>query len=240
MIEAKRQARFAGLLYLLLALTAPLGLIIVPGRLIVSGDATATADRIRDSAWLLRLGIGSELVHQVLGIFLVMALYRLFRPVDRNLAWMVVVLGALVSVPIMFANVLNEIAALILVSGADYLSVFAPPQLDALAYLFIRLHAHGITVASVFWGLWLFPLGMLVLRAGKTGRWSRVVGTLLIVAGIGYVVSSFTTLVLPQFAPMVNRVALALEMGELPVIFWLLAGGAMLQPPPGSAVTEAA
>ena len=231
MIEAKRQARFAGFLSLLIALTAPIGLIIAPGRLIVGGDATATADRIRESGWLLRLAIGSELVHQVIAIFLVMALYRLFRPVDRNLAWLVVVFGALVSIPIVFVNVLNEIAVLILVGGADFLSVFARPQLDALAYLFIRLHAYGITVASVFWGLWLFPLGMLVLRSGKSGRWSRVVGTLLVAAGVGYVVSAFTSLVVPPWVARVDPIAKALVFGELPVIFWLLAGGAKEQPP---------
>lgn len=230
MSSTRKQARFAGLLYLLIGIIAPIGLMVVPGRLIAPGDATATADRIRDSEWLLRIGIGSELVTQVIAIFLVLALYRLFKPVDQGLAWLVVVLGGLVSVPIVFLNVVNEIAALILVSGADFLSVFEKPQLDALAYLFIRLHTRGITVASIFWGLWLFPLGMLVLRSGRGGFFSRVVGALLMVAGVGYLVSAFTSLLLPRYAPFVNPIAMALEIGEVPVIVWLLAGGAKAQP----------
>ena len=158
MSTIKQQARVAGWWYLLLAFTAPLGLLYVPGKLIVAGNATATAENIRTSEGLLRLGIASELTHQVIAIFLVLALYRLFKPVDESLARQVVILGSLVSVPIMFANVLNDIAALMLAKGADFLAVFEQPQLDALAYLFLRLHGQGVIVASIFWGLWLYPV----------------------------------------------------------------------------------
>ncbi len=227
MSSTRQQARRAGFLYLLLALTAPLGLMIVPGKLIVPGNATATADNLRASEGLLRLGIASELIHQTLAVFLVLALYRLFKPVDEGLARQVVVLGALVSVPIMFVNVLNDVAALILVSGADFLKVFEKPQLDALAYLFLRLHSQGITVASVFWGLWLFPFGILVIRSGFI---PRVFGWLLMVAGVGYLASAFATLVLPRYAETVAQVALPLEFAEVPIIFWLVIWGARTRP----------
>lgn len=148
--STRQQARKAGFLYLLLALSAPIGLLYVPGKLIVYGNATATADNIRASEGLLRIGIASELIHQTIAVFLVLALYRLFKPVDEALAKQVVILGALLSVPIMFVNVLNDIAALVLVSGADFLRVFDKNQLDALAYLFLRLHSQGIIVASIF------------------------------------------------------------------------------------------
>jgi hypothetical protein len=208
-------------------LIAPIGLLYVPGKLIVSGNATATADNIRGSEWLLRVGIASELIHQVIVVFLVLALYRLFRAVNETLAKQMVILGALVSVPIVFVNVLNDIAALVLVSGADFLSVFEKPQLDALAYLFLRLHGQGITVASIFWGLWLFPFGMLVIRSGFI---PRVFGVLLMIAGGAYLASSFATLVLPRYAPLVEKVAMPLYFGELPIIFWLLIWGAKPRP----------
>jgi hypothetical protein len=227
MTSTKHQARVAGFLYLLLALIAPIGLLVVPGKLIVSGNATATADNIRASGWLLRIGIASELIHQIIGLFLVLALYRLFKAVNENHARQVVILGALVSLPIVFVNVLNEIAALVLVSGADFLSVFEKPHLDALAYLFLRLHSQGITVASIFWGLWLFPFGMLVIRSGFI---PRVLGFLLMIAGGAYLASSFATLVLPQYAPLVGQVALPLEAAELPIVFWLLIWGAKTRP----------
>jgi hypothetical protein len=219
----KQQARRAGFLYLLLALTAPIGLLYVPGKLIVPGDATATADNIRSAEWLLRLGMASELIHQVIVIFLVLALYRLFKPVDEGYARQLVILGALVSVPIMFVNVLNEVAVLTLVSGANFLEVIDEPTLDALAYLFLRLHGRGITVASVFWGLWLFPFGMLIIRSGFI---PRVLGLLLMVAGTAYLASSFTTLVVPQYSPLVNPIASRLELAELPIVLWLLIWGA--------------
>jgi hypothetical protein len=223
MSSIKRQARVAGWLYLVLALIAPIGLMYVPGKLIVAGNAAATADNLRASEWLLRLGIASELSHQVIGIFLVLALYRLFKPVDEMLARQVVILGALVSVPIMFVNVLNDVAALMFARGADFLAVFESAQRDALAYLFLRLHGQGITVASVFWGLWLFPFGMLVIRSGFI---PRVFGYLLIVAGVAYLASAFATLVVPRYAPLVSRLALPLEVGEVPIVFWLVIWGA--------------
>jgi hypothetical protein len=237
MDHTKKTARTAGLLYFLIAITAPVGLVYVPGALLVAGDATATANRIRASAWLLRLGIASELFHQVIGIFLVLVLYRLFKAVDEHQATLLVILGALVSVPIVFVNVLNDVAALVLVGGATFLSVFDARQLDALAYLFVRLHSQGIIVASIFWGLWLFPFGILVMRSGFI---PRALGALLLVAGCAYVATAGASLLLPQYAPVVNQIALVLEAGELPIIFWLLIWGARPQKPAAATYSAAA
>lgn len=223
MRTVQQQARYAGILYLLLAVTAPFGLLYVPRQLFVAGDATATAANIAASEWLLRLGIGSELIHQVVQVFLVLALYQLFKPVNETLAKLLVILGALVSIPIVFVNVLNEVAALILVSGAGFLSVFEKPQLDALANLFIMLHGQGITVVSVFWGLWLFPFGLLVIRSGFI---PRVFGYLLMVAGAAYVLGSFVRLVVPQYSAMVQPIVSLLVIAEVPIVFWLLIWGA--------------
>ncbi|HSB08096.1 MAG TPA: DUF4386 domain-containing protein [Blastocatellia bacterium] len=227
MSSTQHQARAAGFLYLAIALIAPIGLLYAPTKLIVSGNATATADNIRSSEWLLRVGIATELIHQVIQVFLVLALYRLFKAVNETLARQMVILGALVSVPIVFVNVLNEIAALTLVSGSDFLSVFEKPHLDSLAYLFLDLHDKGIAVALVFWGLWLFPFGMLVIRSSFI---PRVLGILLMIAGIGHLASAFAALVLPRYAEVVSQVALPLELAELPIIFWLVIWGAKTRP----------
>ena len=227
MDSTKKQAKVAGLLYLLGAIIAPIGLVLIPSRLIVRGDAAATADNIRASESLFRIGIASELIHQVIFIFLVLALYRLFKVVDQNLAAMMVILGAVVSVPIVFLSVLNEIAALVLLSGADFVSVFDKSQLDTLAYLFLRLHSKGINLAAIFWGLWLFPFGILVIRSGFI---PSVLGILLMIAGFAYLIDSFTSLLLPQHADLVSRFAMVLFFGELPIIFWLLIWGAKVRP----------
>lgn len=209
--------RTAALLYLLMIISAPIGLLYVPSTLIVPGDATATADHIRASEWLFRIGIGSELFHQAIAIFLVLALYRLFKPVSEQHAKLMVILGALVSVPIMFINVLNEIAALILVNGADFLSVFSKSQLNALALLFLRLHEQGTEIAQIFWGLWLFPYGILVIRSGFIPRF---LGVLLFIAGTALLASSFSSLILPQYGVLFGQIAMVLDFGEFPIIFW--------------------
>jgi hypothetical protein len=223
----KHQARVAGFLYLLIAVIAPIGLLYVPGKVIVAGNATATADNVRASEGLLRAGIASELIHEVIAVFLVLALYRLFKAVNETLAVQVVILGALVSVPIMFVNVVNEIAALVLVSGADYLTVFEKPQRDALAYLFIHLHGQGINVVAVFWGLWLLPFGMLVIRSGFI---PRVFGVLLMIAGSAHVASAFVFLLLPRYAAPASQIALPFQLAEIPIIFWLVIWGARTRP----------
>ena len=223
MDATKKTAHIAGLLYFVAALFGVFGLVYAPSRLIVSGDATVTANNLRASGWLLRLGIGGELIGHVIFLFMVLVLHRLFRAVNEDQARLVVILGALLSVPIAFLNAVNEIAALLLVSGADFLKVFEPRQLDAMALFFLKLHDQGLTVASVFWGLWLFPFGMLVIRSGFI---PRVFGALLMIAGCAYLASSFTELVVPQYEAIVGPVAAIVRRCEAPIIFWLLIWGA--------------
>jgi len=137
-----KAARVAGALYLSLVVTAPLSLIYIPRTLIVTGNATATAKHILAHEVLFRLGIVADLISTVIFIFLVMALYRLLSGVNKTHASLMVIL-ALVSVAIGFMNVLNNIAALTLFRGSDFLAVFEKPQLDALAMLFLHLHGQG-------------------------------------------------------------------------------------------------
>ena len=225
MNSIKKKARVAGLLYLLASIPAPFGLIYVPNKLIVTGDATATADHVRASETLLRIGIGSELIGSIIFIFVVLALYQLFKPVSENHALALATL-LLISMPISFFSLLNEMAALTVVNGASFLSGFDQRQLDALAYLFFRLRSHGIVIAQIFWGLWLFPFGILVIRSGFIPRF---LGFLLFIAGLGYVADSMTALLLPAYRHIVNQFAGNLELTELPIIFWLLIWGAKEQ-----------
>src|SRR5688572_3173103 len=147
----KTNARIAGFWYLLMALTGPIGLLYVPSKIIVPGDATATANNILDSELLFRTGIVSNILCQTAFIFLVLALHRLLKDVDQRLALQMVAL-VLVAVPIAFLNMLNPLAALLLLSGADFLSVFEPHQLHALAMVFVNLEEYGTMIAQIFWG----------------------------------------------------------------------------------------
>src|SRR5262245_7023971 len=227
MDSPKRTARLAGLLYLVSSIPGAFALLYVPGKLFVKGDAAATADRIRSSETLFRVGIAAELVSMSLFIFVALVLYRLFKPVADGPALAMMVL-ILLSFPITFLNVLNELAALNLAGGggAGFLSALDAPGRSALAYLFLGLHTQGFLVAQVFWGLWLFPFGICVMRSGFIPRF---LGILLMVAGCGYIASSFAELVIPRYAHAVEQVTRILTLAELPIIFWLLIWGAKPQ-----------
>jgi hypothetical protein len=224
--STKKAARVAGWLYILACIPAPFSLIYVPNTLIVPGNATATASKILASETLFRLGMAGEVITAIAFIFAVLALYRLFKGVNKQHASLMVTLFA-ISIPISCLNVLNEIAALILLRGADFLSVFTRPQLDALAMVFVRLHSYGFVVAAIFWGLWLFPFGVLVYRSGFL---PRILGVLLMINCFAYVIPSFTSLLLPQYRHVVTRIALPFLLGEVAIVLWLLIKGARDQP----------
>jgi len=227
MNSTKRTARIAGLLYLVNGVTGFFSIIYVPSRLIVSGNAAATADNILASERLFRFDIVSELICAAEFVFLLWILYRLLGAVNQTQASLMVILG-LLQIPIMFVNTLNEIAALALLRGANFLSVFDQAQRQALAMQFLNLHGEGFVVAGVFWGLWLFPFGILVFRSGFL---PRVLGVLLIATCLGYLADSLTSLLLPSYEDVVGRIAnIPLTLGEPAIILWLLIRGAKDQP----------
>ncbi len=151
-----------------------------------------------------------------------LALYDLLKGVNRRHASLMVLL-IVVSVPIAFLNEVNSIAALVLVRGADFLSIFEKPQRDALAMLFLNLHHYGFVVAEIFWGLWLFPLGLLVYRSRFLPRF---LGVWLILAGFAWVILSLTGILLPQYQNKVNTLSQPAMIGEIVFMFWLLIKGA--------------
>jgi len=210
------RARVAGLLYLLANLFAPFALIYLPSRLIVGGDAAATANNIMASESLFRFGIVSNLFNSIANIFLVLALYQLLKVVSKNSASLMVIFS-LAAVPIAMLNELTQLAVLQLLSGADHLEVFTTEQLQALAYLFLRLHGQGLNIAQIFWGLWLFPMGYLVF---KSGFLPKILGILLMIGCFGYVIQSFAA-----FLGYNVSIIFFTSWGELLFLMWLLIKG---------------
>jgi hypothetical protein len=194
----------------------------VPSKLIVHGNAAATASNIAASETLFRLGIAAVLIGQAAFIFVALALYHLLKGVSRRHASLMVIL-IVVSIPIALVNELNSIAALVLVRGEV---VFEKPQRDALAMLFLNLHHHGFVVAEIFWGLWLFPLGLLVYRSRFLPRF---LGVWLALAGIAWVILSLTGILLPQYQNKVDTYSQPAFIGEIVFMLWLAIKGA--QPP---------
>jgi hypothetical protein len=217
-----KNARVAGLLYLLLALAGPVRLIYIPNVLFVSGNPAATVQNIASHEALFRFGIFSDLVTATLDIFVVLALYRLLGGVDRTLAAFMVVFG-LCDVPIYFVNTLNDVGALLFARGADFLSAFGEPQREAIAMLFLSLHHYGVVINEVFWGLWLLPFGILVY---KSGFLPRFLGVWLMLNCFAYLAQSVTGVLFPQYLDTVAKVAFPLQLGEIAIMLWLLVVGA--------------
>ena len=224
----KKAARIAGAVYLSMIVTGPFSLIYVPSKLIVSGNAAATADNILAHETMIRLAILADLAGSVIFICLAIALYRLLSGVSKTWAGLMVAF-VLVSAAVGFLNTLNNIAALTLFRGADFLAVFDKPQRDALGMLFIRLHTQGIFIDEIFWGLWLFPFGLLVFRSGFLPRF---LGVWLMINCFGYVVLSATALFFPDYYEAAFRYSQPVLFGELAIMLWLLIKGAKVPASP--------
>ena len=219
MRSTKNPGRFAGLLYVLTSIVGFFAMGYVPSKLIVHENAAATASNIAASETLFRLGIVAALIGQAAFIFVALALYDLLKGVSRRHASLMVIL-IVVSIPIALVNELNSIAALVLVRGE---SVFEKPQRDALAMLFLNLHHHGFVVAEIFWGLWLFPLGLLVYRSRFLPRF---LGVWLALAGIAWVILSLTGILMPQYQNKVDTYSQPAFIGEIVFMLWLAIKGA--------------
>lgn len=218
MESRKRTARWAGFLYVLVALTTPFVLIYVPGRLYVPGDASATVANIAAHQGLFVAAILVGLVSQVLFVLVVLALCRLLWAVDARLAVLMAAL-ILLQAPLAFLGMSDEVATLQFIRGGAFLQVFDPPQRDALVMLMINLDHQGVLISQVFWGLWLLPLGVLVIRSGFL---PRLLGLWLILNGLAYVTLSVIGLVTPEHRALAFNLATPFMFGELALGLWLL------------------
>lgn len=220
----KKIARVAGLLYLLVGIFGAFNMMYVPAKLIVWEDAAMTASNIMASDLLFRFGIVSGLIAQLLFILLPLLFYKLLKSVNQNCALIMVVV-AMIGIPIAMFNLLNEYAAIQLLSGAQYLKVLETEQLQAQMMLSLDLYKNGILIAQIFWGLWLFPLGYLVF---KSHFFSKILGILLMIGCFGYLVGSFTGLLFSHNKPL-ETFSLAFSvissLAEFSLILWLLIKG---------------
>jgi hypothetical protein len=212
-----KTARIPGFLYLIhIVCVFIAGFTSYP--LIEQGDAVTTANNIMANGLLFRIGIVSELIGQVVFMLIPLVLYKLLKPVNKNHALLMVIF-ALVGVPIAMLNTLNQFATLLLLSGADYLTIFTADHLHAQVMLFLDLQEHGIFIAQIFWGLWLFPLGHLVF---KSGYMPRILGVLLIIASFGYLLDCVSFFLFPNFDVSIFQV---MATGEFLLPLWLLIKG---------------
>jgi len=215
MVSLNKNARVAGLLYILSSLFGLVRLIYIPNTLIVHGNAAATANNIAGHELLFRFGIVSYLLCNALWIFVILALYRLLKGVDQALAVLMVVIG-LMATPISFVNSANDIAALLFARG-DFLSVFDKAQREALVMLFLNLH-HQLDLAWQLLGVFFIPFGLLVY---KSRFLPRILGVWLIVACFAYLALSLTGLLFPAYEDQVIKFAQPVLFAEVAMMLWL-------------------
>lgn len=219
----RNPGRVAGLWYLLLVVIGPLRLIYIPNKLFMLENPAATVNNIAAHEWLFRLGMVSDLAGGVILIFLVMAFHRLFKGVNEYLAVLVVIFGGVMPALIYFVNVVSDAGTLMIVQGAAFMSVFDKPQRDAIVVLLLRLHNYQNTAAETLWGVWLFPLAILVYRSRFLPRF---LGVWLAINGVAYVTLSLTGLLLPQYQGKVFLISQPAMLGELALMLWLVIKGA--------------
>ncbi len=222
MTPLSKNARVAGLLYILASAVGVLRLVYIPEALFVHGNAAATANNIAAHELLFRLGIVSYLLGSALFIFVPLALYRLLKGVDQGLAVLMVILGSLMQVPIFFINSVTDAAALLFARGAVFLSLFDKPQRDAFAMLFLNLHHHLDLANAIFWGLWLFPFGLLVYRSRFLPRF---LGIWLMMGCFAWLAFSFTGILLPGHEDKVFTIGQLFTLGEVATMLWLVIMG---------------
>jgi hypothetical protein len=140
----------------------------------------------------------------------------------------------LVSAALGFVNTLNNIAAVILFRGTEFLTVFDKPQRDALAMLFLRLHNQGEFISEIFWGVWLFPFGLLVFRSGFLPRF---LGAWLIIACFAWIALSITALFFPLYYEAAFRYLQPAFFAEMAIMLWLLIRGANVKALPAGVMT---
>ena len=218
-------ARIGGVLYLILILVEMFAVIFVRDKLIVSGDATATANNIIGSQSLWRFGIAADLIMHVLDVPIMLIIYLLLRPVNKNLA-LLVLLFNLIQTAVLVANKLNLIAALLPLENEDYLKAIEPHQLHAQVYLSLKLHDYGFGIGLLFFGFVCLIEGYLIFRSGFL---PKIIGILMQIAGLCYLTNSFALLLAPKFANMIfPAIMMPCFVAELSFCLWLIVKGVNL------------
>lgn len=209
----KKNALFAGIAYLLTAITGFYALMYALPQIKIEGDIALTIRNISSNPFMFRIGIVSMLLMNIITILLVIFLYRLLSNINKTKALFMLVLmlfGACISI----VNETNHFAML-LISKVD---IFSIKESQNLTMLFSEIYNHGTHIAVIFWGLWLFPLGILIYKLNT--RVSKFIGFMLFIAGAGYILDSLTLFIYPHL----NTVTLSdyTSYGEILLMIWLL------------------
>lgn len=220
----KSFARFAGLLYLIIAIAGGFSIGYMPSVVVIPGDAAATAESLLAHPGLFRLGIGADIIVFILEVVLTVMLFRLFKPVNALLS-RIAAFSRMGMAVVMAVNLLNLLMPSLLLGDAAYLEVFGLDQLQAMSLLFFEAHQFLIWIWGLFFGLHLFILGYLIF---KSGYFPKLLGILSMVGSLGYTLESVYKMTLPEVPAVsigINILLGIVVIGELGFTFWLLIKG---------------
>jgi Domain of unknown function (DUF4386) len=222
MTSPKRLARIAGLLYLIVAIFGGFALGFVYPRIYVAGDAARTAGNLLANAGLARLGVAADLFQATVWVFVAMALCRLLTHVNRGVASAMVVLAAIGSA-ITCLNAVFAFEALRIATGAVDLSAFGAAGSNALVLLLVDAQHYGVSIAQIFFGLWLAPMGYL---AYKSGMFPKALGVALVVGCGCYLVDTLAAFLAPDFGTAIHGfVTIPSGIAEVWMVAYLLTIG---------------
>jgi hypothetical protein len=214
------RARITGVVYLLYFLTAVFGGFFMRG-LVVSGDAAATATNVLAHQTLYRLGLANGLIATACYIAVTALFYDLFHPVNRSLSSLAAFFS-LVGCAILVFGSLFQLAPLVVLGGAQYLTVFQVEQLRALALMFLEFYGQAVNICFVFFGFYCLLIGYLIFRSAFL---PRILGVLMAFAGLGWL-----TFLSPPLGNYLSPYNLVLGfLAELSLMLWLLVMGVNVQ-----------
>jgi Domain of unknown function (DUF4386) len=220
MDSTKKTARLAGILYLALVILAPYGMMYVSSKIMVWGNAAATAKNLLANQFLFRTGVASNLISEVLLILIVWVLYHLFKQVNEHQAKLMAIL-AIVSVPISFLGNVFKITAIKVFKGG-LLQSLEPGQINEVGMLLFTMGSYATQMVQLYWGLWLIPFGLLVYKSGFI---PKIFGIYLYFGGAAYVILSFIFVLIPEYRSVAFNFAMPFLFSEIAIMLWLLIKG---------------
>lgn len=217
-------ARIGGLAYLFIIIAGAFGELFIRNKLLVQGNAAATANNIAASPLLWRVGIAGDLLMHVCDLIVAIVYYKLLRPINKDLALLAVFFG-LIQTAVLVANKMNMVMPLLL-ENADYLKAFTAEQLQAWAYLSVKAHGYGFGIGLIFFGFECLIDGWLII---KSGYLPKVLGVMIQIAGLCYLINSFALILAPKLANTISpAILLPPFVGELSICLWLIFKGVNL------------
>ena len=217
----KNQARTAGFLFLVWIITGLFGLMYIPAKINMQGEAADTARNILANELLFRTGVVVDLTGTAVWILMVLVFYRMFRQVNEFQTKLLVAF-VLVQIPAVIMTDACNMLALVLFKG-EAPNAFEFAQRQELAAVFLKINTSVTLVLEFFWGLWLLPLAALTYRSRFLPRF---LGAWLFVNGLAYLVLCFTGILFPLYSKTVYKIAFPVFFGEMALMLWLVVKGA--------------